>query len=480
MSSNSPDNMQPPAGHPTPEHGKGGGTCPFMAMITQMDTQAPSERLQEQMGIMKEYGQFLNTLLSASPTKAEQFYADPLTTTPSFAPYGRDTNAVKPGLEYVAHTIHSQFRVLASKMGNSLSLKELERNEETRPIAESIRRFDASCKAHEKLANRLYSRAQAIEDERDYIDPDFQRDKRIFDMDWCRHLVPPEEMMEYGEQLSALSHTINKEFMYASAALNSLEKIPIISGSGLSRSTRWVDNTEGKNFSNTPQRLGVKLWHLKLFSEGQDDPARRGSFPLYRSSLPSVSYGLQSSSGQTTNLLNKTVSGALTDLFAVAPEVVLRLVTECNQSIGKAIRKDRESVLLFSLYDNLLLSRNQDNEAMKLLAASGRPFSPEDGLTPKTAATLCDFIANRGHAHEYQSALWVLARALRQEPKQDPCATARIVQCNPCYVEALVHARKDLCDASYSDDRMIATSLIDMMIDPRSKTRRPSDMGMIR
>ncbi|MDX1974430.1 MAG: hypothetical protein SFT92_02015 [Rickettsiales bacterium] len=470
----SEQDMQPPAGHPMPEHGKGGGTCPFAGLIAGMSTQSDSALLKEQLRITKEYGDFLSKINSIEEPRTTLFNARGFKATPSFAPHGRDTHPAQPGMEQIAHVIHSNLRVMVGKIGSCLDVEALESCDETRELADHIRRFNAATEAHLKLAKALYKRAHEIEDEQS-PKPNRKRNPNIYDGSWCAALLPPDELQSYKDQFAAITADMEREYKAAIQGLENAAELPITTGTNRDKTTNWVQN----NHLNNGKKFGPLIWQLKLFSEGQDDRALRSAIAGIEKGNSYVLKDIEFGTSQTTDLLNKTTASVLERLFEIAPAAALKLIADCNSTIAKGLGKERETILYFYLYD-APLQEARSSSLTKLLSYIGAPLSAHDGLSPKVASSLIgNIIHSKPVNYPYDHVgTQLLMRDLADSTEKDPRETARIIQSNPAHVET-VRTLRDIL-AAKEMNQTIAYALLNTMLDPRSLTRVPATVEAAR
>ncbi|MDX1974431.1 MAG: hypothetical protein SFT92_02020 [Rickettsiales bacterium] len=347
MSRNSPDNMQPPAGHPTPEHGKGSGKCPFAGLFTAIaQEEVPSSPntalIASSLSEIGHYATFLDFFIQGDGNLQEENYGfSHFRQTRSYASTLVEKKTPAPGVESYMHVAHTQFRLMASRIGNMLDVDALT-PESGHGITKDIAGMIAGYK---KNSDRLQHEVIAIYAEADeaykrklaageiLMDRN-HRDKRV-DLKWLKRCLGEARLQQFNATVDPIRQQMGEQFWDIEATLQRLPQVPIKTKQG----TQWLNN----KFLHY-NTVAVSLWALSLSSESQVDPAKVGYDPMEGYSAD-IAKALLSTSGSTDGVISKSIIPLVHFLHEHAHRDIESLLEGTLKALRKNIAEHRDTLV---------------------------------------------------------------------------------------------------------------------------------------
>ncbi|MDX1974429.1 MAG: hypothetical protein SFT92_02010 [Rickettsiales bacterium] len=334
----SEQDMQPPAGHPTAEHGKGGGTCPFAGMITALasgEVNDMPERTAKALAEIGAYGQVLNKLQTRTDSSLAQFYefAD-FRSTKSFSLTLTDTHAPGPGIETFMHKMHSQLRLMSSRVGHLLDADALtpESGHGVRTdIASMIKDLQLQRKKNEKLCTTLFKDAERIPT----TSNKHKTDRGYINWTYYEERLGKERVEQVKSELQTIGENIDQLFISITAELNALTEVPISTPNG----PVWVANYHPAS----EKSVAADLWHLALSSESQLDPVKTGFDEEIRGT-GKVS-GTSNTTGITDAIITTSLGPLLQYLSKTTPTAVEPIINQTMKNLREAFAQNRDPIL---------------------------------------------------------------------------------------------------------------------------------------
>ncbi|MDX1974434.1 MAG: hypothetical protein SFT92_02035 [Rickettsiales bacterium] len=462
-----------PSGHQATD-GKGqtnAGGCPFKHLFSSANesvASAPNAPFVEQsLQNISRYNRFMEYMLDPNGdfgqgvdhTVIAAYNFKNYRQTRSFATSLIEKRPPNPGIEQMLHVMHTQFRLMASRIGGMLDTEALVPESghgiDTN-IAAQIATYASLSQQLEQIVMDAYEEAEKARKEKltqGIIIKERSPDNRLINLDWLKDCLGGERKGAISEQINSKSAQLYEQFRTITELLSELQEVPIKTAKG----TRWIAN-DLMDKSN----LASQMWYLGLSSDSQIDPLKVGQSGPY--DTESVRYKLVSIVGGAGQVMNYSIVPLIDTLHQHAHREVEAILASAEKAMGKAVTDQKTTVASLLAAQDIHSKGYGDHRKHWLQLRSMHPEFETIILTPKEMVQLLKASTSQV-PRALKPTITSIIKSISVLPPNDSTLLAKTLQAHPEWQEKLDHL---------NEKTEISKQLFGFLTDPKSVERSGS------
>ncbi|MDX1974433.1 MAG: hypothetical protein SFT92_02030 [Rickettsiales bacterium] len=399
----SPDMTYIPAGHPAAEPGKSAGGCPFKQLFTALGEGAdtlPDPKLGERLAEIGDYATTLQYLTHPNSSVAKHYGFNDYRSTRSFSVSLADKKPAAPGVETYMHTLHTQLRLMTSRIGHLLDVDSLTPESGhgiTKNIAQMIAQYNDAAEVLKTTTETIVAKADAAyarNTDKVSSQLDHERKHGVISSEWLRGCLGSAQGREAEYRLIELTENMSERYKAVIVQLNKLEEVPIKTKQG----TRWVTNDPiGVQLYQGSVAMG--LWQLTLSSDSQIDSTKVGFMPDPDENSY-IRESLTNEAGATTSIITRSIVPLVGYLHKKVHHEIEGIINNGANAIRKATQDHRYTLTGLMTLNEVIpygYSRSQRRDWTRL--TKHLPNPEEYLITPREMIQMLSFFAKE-HPHE--------------------------------------------------------------------------------